>query len=449
MALSPEEKADIAFLALHGEKPLSILAEERKVELWRVVDWAISLRQKGHRAFSRVAEDAMPQKGVLDGLPWRTVFIHIQKTAGTTLTSYLEDAYQYERICPQRLHNQLEDLALKRSLNSFDLFCGHFFYGWLQENAAFSGDTRYVTMLRDPVKRAISCYHHWMREPIRTYRYVSPLITDSNVQCMYLSSLPMRAAQYSMRDHLTSAKEVLESFFFVGIQERFFDSLVLLHKLMGTDLPTEQRILNTAEGQSLAQLPAALVEEIANANWADIELYEFAKTLFERRFQIAGDAPIERIAFANVAPLPSSINFKVTDPLNGRNWHEREGLDQQHQWRWSGPGTESILNFKLEIDRNAEYRVLVHVINAMTPEILLSMRVFVNGVEIQLVQMRDAENRFYWEGGVLGMEIASQSGDVQVRMQVSSTLAHFDLDSTIDDKRRCGFALSEFHLSVA
>lgn len=450
MDLSPQKMADIALQALLGKQPLEAIAEENDVKLWQVVDWAIAIRQKGHQVFSASSQGSTIGNFSSDGLPWRTIFIHIQKTAGTTLTSYLEDAYQQNRICPVKLHHQLEELALKEDLTGFDLFCGHFHYGWFQENANFRGDTRYVTLLRDPVKRALSSYHHWMREPNRTYRYVSPLISDANVQCMYLSPLPMRSAHHSLQDHLNAAKEALDTFFFVGIQERFSESLELLHRTMGVAVPSDQRVKNTAEGQALVQLSAPLIEEIVEANWADTELYEYAKSLFELRLKREIDAPPKPLAFSpGPQQLPASICYRVTDPLNGSNWHEREGIGQEHQWRWSGPGTESCLNFRVCIDKDAEYRLSMHIINAMSAEILASMEVFINGVAIKLQEVRDDDNRFLLEGCCQGIDIASDSESLQVRIRVCKTLTHFDIDPNIEDKRQCGFALSELRLSLA
>ncbi len=444
MDLSPEQKADIAFLALQGNQSLEAIAQSHHVDLWQVIDWGIALRQKGHQVFSTPGAATSPSHGSSGGLPWRTVFIHIPKTAGTTLATYLEDAYAMDRICSVRLHNQLEDLALKRNLAGYDLLCGHFFYGWFLENANFTTDTRYVTVLREPLKRAVSMYHHWMREPARTYRYVSPLISDANAQCMFLSPLSTRAAHYSMRDHLEAAKQALSNFFFVGIQERFGESLELLHQTLGITAPDEPRIRNVAGRPSLPQLPAQLLDEIVAANWADLELYAFACALFEQRLQQTRQTPVSPIWSLRDLPLPAAIRFAVSDPLQGSNWHEREGVDQPRPWRWSGPGTQSTLRFKLDADRGALYRVTIYVINAMSADILASMQVFINGVPLEFRQARDGDDRFYLEGEIEGMDIASKSGDLEVRLIVAATLSHFDIDPSIDDKRPCGFALSEF-----
>lgn len=446
MALSPEEKADIAFMALKGEQPLEALAQSHQVALWQVVEWAIALRQKGHGIFAESGAKPPFIEPLRTPLAWRTIFIHLPKTAGTALTSHLEDVYPLSSICPARRHDQIEDLALLKNLASFDLFCGHFFYSWILENANFATDTRYVTLLRDPVKRAISSYHHWMREPQRGYRHVSPLISDANVQCMYLSPLSMRAPHYSLRDHLKAAKEALAGFFFVGIQERFAQSLDLLHKTMGICAPSEARVRNAAKELSPPQFSTELLDEIASANWADMELYAFALSLFEQRLQQSTQTQTEPLSFGSDVRLPNAVHFVVSDPIDGDNWHEREGLEQDHPWRWSGPGTHSHLKFKLAIDKDAQYRLSVYVVNAMSAEILSTMRVSINGVAVEVRQARDADDRFFLEGEVSGIDIASRSGEVEVCMDVEGTLSHFEVDPKIDDRRPCGFALCELHL---
>lgn len=93
--------------------------------------------------------------------PWRKqdyllAFVHIPKTAGTSLVSAFKKEFRRSRVL--RLDEPCEFERLDRATlrNNIDFLHGHF--GMMDvENLA----TSHVTVLRDPVQRILSLYNYW------------------------------------------------------------------------------------------------------------------------------------------------------------------------------------------------------------------------------------------------------------------------------------------------
>jgi len=90
-------------------------------------------------------------------------FVHIPKTAGTTLHKIISHQYPQKRIA---IHHDTEgspsaELAAQLKAQGTSVVMGHFSVG-LHE---FIPGLRYVTCLRDPVPRLVSHYRHALHDP--------------------------------------------------------------------------------------------------------------------------------------------------------------------------------------------------------------------------------------------------------------------------------------------
>jgi hypothetical protein len=88
-------------------------------------------------------------------------FIHLPKTAGTTLHSLLSACFSKGRICPQRL-NALHSYS-PAELTRYDFYSGHFDYFSLRFIPRQR--VRCISMFRDPYQRLISSYRFYKSHP--------------------------------------------------------------------------------------------------------------------------------------------------------------------------------------------------------------------------------------------------------------------------------------------
>ena len=85
------------------------------------------------------------------------VFLHVPKTAGTSLTGMLAANFAAERVYRPKPHGELKGRAADE-LADFDFICGHFDWSELE---AIPGPKRIVSLLREPVQRVLSLYWYW------------------------------------------------------------------------------------------------------------------------------------------------------------------------------------------------------------------------------------------------------------------------------------------------
>jgi len=88
-------------------------------------------------------------------------FVHIPKTAGTTLHKIL--THQYPRVFIHHDHqgSACPELAARIRTANPQIIIGHFSVGLHR----FLPGIRYITCLRDPVSRLVSHYHHALHTP--------------------------------------------------------------------------------------------------------------------------------------------------------------------------------------------------------------------------------------------------------------------------------------------
>jgi len=241
-------------------------------------------------------------------------FMHIPKTAGTTLSQILRQQYGEEHIFrayigvgAATLQEHIDSLQLRlekedRDGNEGDrtpavkLILGHVGFG-LHE--ILKRELTYLTFLRHPVDRVISWYYHQRRVPNAKYHQecqsrnlpeiitcFQPIPTD-NHQTRFLAGDTLReklglagTIPYGScdRELLEQAKENLCKYFLVtGIQESFDDSLLLLQNHLAW-----QNINYIPEnvGSNKQIIDQSLIDFIQEYNYWDLQVYEYAKELF-------------------------------------------------------------------------------------------------------------------------------------------------------------------------
>lgn len=229
------------------------------------------------------------------------IFLHIPKTAGTTLLRILDRQYPPEVVHSfgaDAHQSVVEYKALgEETRNKIRLLRGHMAYGLHEYLPNAAG---YFTVLREPVARVISYYNFIRRTPDH-YLYDEVIGKDLSLHALLESGLPlmMNDAQVRLLSGVwgepefgevslamleTAQQNLADSFIVVGLTEQFDKTLLLLkEKLNWQQDISYQRLNVTRQGVSEKRLPKETVELIKRVNRQDIALYAYAQDLFKEQ----------------------------------------------------------------------------------------------------------------------------------------------------------------------
>lgn len=246
-------------------------------------------------------------------------FLHIPRTAGTTLNAVMSNHFGPEAILSVYDKADYE----KHRFHSPDFFApiklitGHLLLETTDPPSIYGLPVSVVTLLREPVSRLLSEYEFlktWDRNHLYAY------LNGNNVSFSEYITSSERILRYRGKNFMTRciagedvdgpyprkalarAKKNLErNFVFTGIQERFAESLVMLGDLLGMDnlLHDRRNALKAEARNAPGEDDVALALDM---NRADIELYDFACALFEERVNALGpsfQARVKEFSFLN------------------------------------------------------------------------------------------------------------------------------------------------------
>jgi hypothetical protein len=231
----------------------------------------------------------------------KLIFLHIPKTAGTTLRTIIN--WQY----PPRttligsgfeLRNKLRNLPEQRR-RKIRVLQGHMPFG-LHEY--LSGPVDYITILRDPVDRVLSTYCFILTRPMHPlYEEVASMNMSlrefvNSERFPQVSNQQTRVISGGLRDNfsaqaLEAAKSNLSTHFSaVGFTERFDESLVLFKRLLGWRNIYYYKRNVTRDRPRRCEIPNSTIRLIEKNNILDMELYEFATQRFNEALSEQGSS---------------------------------------------------------------------------------------------------------------------------------------------------------------
>jgi hypothetical protein len=228
--------------------------------------------------------------------PSKIAFIHIRKTAGSTLLDAISRNYSLDQhlLIDGRPHNRE---AAIRSLAGLNRKPVRFVYGHVGFGIAkyLPSDFSMITILREPTERVLSQYYFlrgrkkspeaYYQKHSLEYALSDPGVNHyfSNAQTRVLSSVEVQISQKSATDmgqrDLRTALANLKRFSLVGFTEEFNSMLAELSARfrLKTDEFTVQK--RNRSRPPMAEIPRRTRQLIARANELDQELYAAARKM--------------------------------------------------------------------------------------------------------------------------------------------------------------------------
>lgn len=402
-------------------------------------------------------------------------FLHIPKTAGTTFTAILHNQFNPNEICPAtRWYSVLE--IPSEALSQYHVIAGHMTYSL---HRVIQKRLIYITMLRDPIERAISYYEQVRRmQPHYPYKKfytqnmsLEDFIVDPEINFATTNAAVMMIGEnYSLeqvrnlfairnydddftppptptREFLERAKQRLEEFAFVGLAERFADSINLLTYTFAWHPIGATQELNKSRGRIKREdLPQRTIDAIIEQNQLDIELYEFAKALFERRYRHMMEELLDldyRHLYATPKEMVDTLEVDFSKALPGTGWQPSE--PDNPGFRWTGPSTVSTLELPLRQDK--ELLLTFRIVTTIAQDILDSFRVEVNNTPVALA----AEVFGTLPGIKLSAKLtpellASSNAFTRISFHVNRTISPREIWQNNSDERLLGVAIADFRI---
>jgi hypothetical protein len=226
-------------------------------------------------------------------------FVHIEKSAGTTLKSIFQQNFGpgFAEVRPlfptaqndfdpedrQAYNHIVQDGANPRQFGPRDLTTYRYLNPWL---SCFSGhsirpclgleksvpELRYITILREPGRRYVSYYNytHGPNNP----RKIKKITFEEFLEKKHFHNFQTK--KIACRDDLHAAQDVLDrKFMLVGVMEEFDEFLIMLKQKLGSKTFTiNYRALNTRPAPSTDYFKQYR-EQIEENNKLDITLYHY------------------------------------------------------------------------------------------------------------------------------------------------------------------------------
>lgn len=430
-------------------------------------------------------------------------FLHIPKTAGGSMGDIIDPKFGLnDRLRPR----QLAKIAFGLQEGSGCYIRTHVNYDLIIP--LLSHKPICMTILRDPVDRFLSNFAHMQRSPEtfkRLHGFDAPpelpeLATMSLERFINESTLVQTANYQNFQTHLLAArfrfstfdefrhafhtrhrirpleielaKQRLADFDFVGLTERFQDSLFLLcYKLGWPPMITRIHKHKSPHRLNKTELSLKTVEKLHELNHLDLKLYEFAQQCFETEFKAMVQLLLEQYGqrsqahlkeplpaeelyqllgkhycqqFMKTHPILNKVDFDFSQAISGTGWYAPEKKKDQIGFRWTGPGPCSTLDFHLDTTNNLFIDLEIKA--AITPEVRNTFQLAVNHYTIPLTFQKNSDKPDVFSGRLPRLALIDSQGFCRLEFKVDKTIAPCDIIPNNNDSRQLGLAFHRLRI---
>jgi hypothetical protein len=220
------------------------------------------------RAGDRIVRAARKVTGI-GLLPRQPVFLHIPKTAGTSLRRMMDKAFWGQPALNVPSTGPRRERIERMSQQQFDryaIYRGHF----LPEFATRVRNPFLFTFLREPQDRLLSHYYYYYHQPDGTGLPIQAFLED-----------PARSDNMITRALAGEARaavaiEALAAMDFIGFTEDFEHDVGLVLRMLGREGVVEERTKVTPTRAALDDLPSGVRAALEERTSEDRKVYEWA-----------------------------------------------------------------------------------------------------------------------------------------------------------------------------
>lgn len=225
-------------------------------------------------------------------------FVHIEKAAGTTLIHQLRLNFflRHCDVAPLSIESnkifRAEDMRVFLKINPAVMSIAGHAVQPISDLETLVPNIRYITILRDPIKRFVSQYQYWVEKLDRNLSFEEFLNHEDAIN--------WQTKKMAGCEDINLAKSVLSNkFFLVGIVEEFDEFLILLtKKLKPFKFRPGYKLQNVGGKTSLIRKDMSnyldkYSDMIFQRNALDLELYEYVKNTIIPQEKVAYGSGLE------------------------------------------------------------------------------------------------------------------------------------------------------------
>lgn len=227
------------------------------------------------------------------------VFVHINKTGGNTVSHILRSSYGLRHCQVEPWHApwagppfSAHDLQrLRRLYPNLKSIAGHRLFGYVDLPDASRGTKfKYFTFMRDPLKSCLSRFQYKVQVSKKKNLVFEEWIQQDwtrNHQTKWIAGVA---------DVAEAIRIIREKNIFVGLTERFDESMVLLKTLIANDLNISYKRVNVARDNTIKDRllqTESTRQMLLEAQQADLELYNYVKNELYPTYQQAYGPSLE------------------------------------------------------------------------------------------------------------------------------------------------------------